>query len=148
MTDSATGPAAQPRLPLLMANRERPLSPHLQVYNWQVQMVTSILHRATGVVLVVGSLLIVWALLALAAGAGHWASFGGFARSPLGFLILFGWSWALAFHLINGIRHLVQDAGWGYKVETFIRSSWVSVIGSLVLTALIWLIAMAQGGSA
>jgi len=133
-----------------MANRsrERPLSPHLQVYRWQVQMVTSILHRTTGVILVAGSLLIVWALLALAAGPQEWSDFSRFTRSGLGFLILFGWSWALAFHLINGIRHLVQDAGWGYQVETFIRSSWVSVIGSLVLTALIWLVAMAQGGAA
>ena len=111
-------------------------------------MVTSILHRTTGVILVAGSLLIVFALLALAAGPQEWSDFSRFTRSGPGFLILFGWSWALAFHLINGIRHLVQDAGWGYKVETFIRSSWVSVIGSLVLTALIWLIAMAQGGSA
>ena len=129
-------------------SRERPLSPHLQVYRWQVQMVTSILHRATGVILVLGSLLIVCALLALAAGPQEWSEFSRFTRSPLGFLILFGWSWALSFHLINGIRHLVQDAGLGYQVETFIRSSWVSVIGSLVLTALIWLIAMAQRGGA
>lgn len=128
--------------------RERPLSPHLQVYRWQVQMVTSILHRATGVVLVLGSLLVVWALLSLAAGAQEWSQFSRFTRSPLGFLVLFGWSWALAFHLINGIRHLVQDAGFGYKVETFIRSSWTSVVGSLVLTALIWLIAIAQRGGA
>ncbi len=135
-----------------MANRERPrerpLSPHLQVYSWQIQMVTSILHRATGVILVLGSLLIVWALLALAAGAEQWSDFSAFARSAPGFLILFGWSWALAFHLINGIRHLVQDAGWAYEVETFIRNSWISVIGSLVLTALIWLAAMMQGTAA
>ena len=129
-------------------SRERPLSPHLQVYSWQVQMVTSILHRATGIILVVGSLLVVWALLALAGGPQPWAEFSRGARSPLGFLVLFGWSWALAFHLINGIRHLVQDAGLGYRVETFIRSSWTSVIGSLVLTALIWLIAIAQRGGA
>jgi succinate dehydrogenase / fumarate reductase cytochrome b subunit len=131
-----------------MASRERPLSPHLQVYSWQVQMVTSILHRATGVVLTLGSLLIVCALLSLAAGQQEWAEFTRFARSPLGFLVLFGWSWALAFHLVNGIRHLVQDAGWGYSIDAFIRSSWVSVVGSMVLTALIWLIAMMQRGGA
>jgi len=128
--------------------RARPLSPHLQVYRWQVQMVTSILHRATGVVLVLGSLLIVWALLALAAGPREWLQFGQYTRSGLGFVVLFGWSWALMFHLINGIRHLAQDAGLGYRVETFIRNSWVSVVGSLVLTALLWLIAMAQRGGA
>lgn len=131
-----------------MANRERPLSPHLQVYSWQIQMVTSILHRATGVVLVLGSVLIVCALLSLAAGPQEWSEFSRFARTGFGFLILFGWSWALAFHLINGIRHLVQDAGWGYSIDSFIRSSWVSVIGSMLLTALIWAIAVTQRGGA
>ena len=131
-----------------MASRPRPLSPHLQVYRWQIQMVTSILHRATGVILTVGSLLIVWALLALASGPEAWGDFTGFAGSPLGFLILFGWSWAMAFHLINGIRHLVQDAGLGYRIESFITSSWISVIGSLVLTAIIWLAAMFLRGEA
>ncbi|MGH8085814.1 MAG: succinate dehydrogenase, cytochrome b556 subunit [Lysobacter sp.] len=136
-----------------MANSERPrsprpLSPHLQVYSWQVQMVTSILHRTTGIVLTVGSLLIVCALWSLAAGPGQWAEFSGFARSGLGFLILFGWSWSLAFHLVNGIRHLLQDAGLGFRIESFVRNSWISVVGSLVLTALIWMAAMSQWGGA
>ncbi|HEY5782561.1 MAG TPA: succinate dehydrogenase, cytochrome b556 subunit [Lysobacter sp.] len=131
-----------------MANRERPLSPHLQVYSWQVQMVTSILHRGTGVVLSIGNLLIVCGLLSLAAGPETWAHFTAFTRSAFGFLIMFGWSWSMAFHLINGIRHLVQDAGLGYRIESFVRSSWISVIGSLVLTALIWMAAMTQGGGA
>lgn len=131
-----------------MANRERPTSPHLQVYRWQIQMVTSIVHRTTGVILAVGGLLIAWALVALAAGPESWATFTACARSPLGFLILFGWSWAFSFHLINGIRHLIQDAGYAFKVATFIRNSWTSVIGSLVLTALIWIVAMmARGGA-
>ena len=138
-----------------MANQERPraphprpLSPHLQVYRWQVQMVTSILHRATGVILTLGSLLVVWALLALAAGPERWAQFADCVRSPLGFVVLFGWSWALAYHLLNGIRHLVQDAGYGYSIEKFVRSSWISIIGSLALTVLIWVLAMMQRGAA
>jgi len=131
-----------------MANRERPLSPHMQVYRWQVQMVTSILHRATGIILVLGSLLMVCAFLSLAAGPEAWARFSAFARSGLGFLILFGWTWALAYHLLNGIRHLIQDAGWGYRIETFVRNSWIAVVGSLIVTALIWLAAMLQRGGA
>lgn len=111
-------------------------------------MVTSILHRATGVILSIGALLIAWGLTALAAGPQAWANFTACARAPLGFLILFGWTWAFAYHLINGIRHLVQDAGYGYKVQTFVRSGWVSVIGSLVLTALIWIVAMMSRGGA
>lgn len=128
--------------------RARPLSPHMQVYRWQVQMVTSILHRATGMVLFAGSLLVVWGLLALAAGPAQWADFGECIRSPLGFLVMFGWSWALAYHLINGIRHLAQDAGYAYEIRSFVLNSWISVFGSLVLTAIIWLLAMTQWGNA
>ncbi|MCE7031515.1 succinate dehydrogenase, cytochrome b556 subunit [Lysobacter sp. GX 14042] len=131
-----------------MANHQRPLSPHLQVYRWQIQMVTSILHRATGMILAVGALLIAWALLALAAGPEQWARFADIARSPLGFLVLFGWTWAFAYHLINGVRHLIQDAGHSFDIPGFIRNSWISVIGSLVLTALVWIVAMMQGGAA
>lgn len=132
-----------------MANRERPLSPHLTVYRWQVQMVTSILHRITGVVLTLGSLLIAWGLVALAGGEAAWNDFIAFARSPLGFLILFGWTWAFAYHLLNGVRHLVQDMGKAVRVEQFVMSSWVAIIGSLVLTGLVWVAVILQrGGSA
>lgn len=131
-----------------MASRQRPISPHIQVYRWQVQMVTSILHRATGIVLVVGSLLFACALVAIAAGPEQWADFSGYARSPLGFLVLFGWSWALAYHLVNGIRHLVQDSGWAFSIRDFVRNSWTTIIASLVITALIWFAAMQQWGGA
>lgn len=131
-----------------MAQTGRPLSPHLQVYKWQVQMVTSILHRATGIANVVGSLLIVWGVVALAAGADSFATFHGFVASPVGMILLLGWTWSVSFHLINGIRHLVQDTGAGYGVHTFIRSSWTSVIGSLVLTVLIWAWVLMAGGAA
>ena len=130
-----------------MANHQRPLSPHMQVYRWQVQMVTSILHRTTGIILAVGSLLMAWALVALAAGPEQFADFSAVARSPLGFLVLFGWTWAFAYHLINGIRHLVQDAGYAYSIPDFVRNSWVSVIGSLVLTALVWGAALVGGAA-
>lgn len=131
-----------------MATRERPLSPHLSVYRWQVQMVTSILHRGTGMVLSAGALLIAWALIALAAGPDAWADVVGFLRSPLGFLVLFGWVWSLAYHFCNGIRHLLQDAGLGYRIDQFVRTSWASIIGSLLLTALVFGVAMMQRGGA
>lgn len=131
-----------------MANRERPLSPHLQVYRWQVQMVTSILHRATGVALVAGMLGLTWGLVALAGGPDRWAGFAACVGSPLGKLVLFGFTWALAFHLINGVRHLLQDAGYGLSVDDFVRSSWVSIIGSVVLVVLVWAIVLQQWGQA
>jgi succinate dehydrogenase / fumarate reductase cytochrome b subunit len=131
-----------------MAYRERPLSPHLQVYRWQVQMVSSILHRASGVILSLGSLLIAWGLVALASGAEAWGDFTGFARTPLGLLVLFGWSWAFAFHLLSGIRHLLQDMGAAVSVPAFVKSAWIAIVGSLLITAAIWLLAIAQWGNA
>lgn len=121
-----------------MAQTTRPLSPHLQIYKWQSQMVTSILHRATGIALAVGSLVILWGVIALSIGPDAWASFHAAAASPLGLVLLFGWTWALWFHFINGIRHLYQDAGAGYAISTFIKASWFSIVGSLVLTLATW----------
>jgi succinate dehydrogenase / fumarate reductase cytochrome b subunit len=126
--------------------RERPLSPHLQVYRWQVQMVTSILHRATGIALAVGGLGLVYALASLAAGPERWAAFTACAGSVFGRLVLFGFSWAFAFHLINGIRHLLQDAGHGFAIPDFVRSSWISIIGSVVLVALAWAFVLMHWG--
>lgn len=131
-----------------MADMRRPLSPHLQVYKWQVQMMTSILHRATGIVLAVGSAIIVWGLMALAGGGDDFSSFKACAGGPVGLLVLFGWTWAFGYHLCNGIRHLVQDTGAGYAIPQFIRSSWLSVIGSLVVTLLVWVYVLMTGGMA
>src|SRR5687768_18469595 len=105
-----------------MATRQRPLSPHLQVYRWEIQMATSIVHRTTGIILTVGALLIAAALLAMAAGPEAWERVRGLAGSWLGLAVLFGWTWSFAFHLLNGIRHLVQDAGFGFSIPAFVRS--------------------------
>lgn len=129
-----------------MTPTARPLSPHLQVYRRQIQMVTSIVHRATGIILVIGALLITAALLALASGPDAWSRVTALAGSWFGLLILLGWTWALAYHWLNGIRHLLQDAGWGYAINQFVRNGWISVIGSLVLTVLVWIVVYSCGG--
>jgi succinate dehydrogenase / fumarate reductase cytochrome b subunit len=129
-----------------MATRPRPLSPHLQVYRWQIQMMTSIIHRATGIILTVGALLIAAALLAMATSPQAWDCVHDLASSWFGRVVLFGWSWAFAYHLLNGIRHLVQDAGFGFSIPVFIRNGWLSVIGSLLLTGAIWGAIAAKGG--
>ncbi|HEY9130214.1 MAG TPA: succinate dehydrogenase, cytochrome b556 subunit [Dyella sp.] len=131
-----------------MADTQRPLSPHLQIYKWQVQMVTSILHRATGIALAVGTLVVLWALLALASGDAAFAQFKTCMGSPIGLVLLFGWTWALFFHLCNGIRHLLQDAGMGYQIAQFVRSSWSSVIVSILLTVAVWGYVLTAGGAA
>lgn len=130
-----------------MADTRRPLSPHLQVYKWQVQMVTSILHRATGIALAVGTLLVLWGLVSLAGGEESFSQFKTCIGSPIGLVLLFGWSWSLFYHLCNGIRHLVQDAGAGYAIPQFVRSSWLSIVGSLVLTVLVWAFVFTGGAA-
>ena len=131
-----------------MADTQRPLSPHLQIYSRQVQMMTSITHRATGIALAVGGLLVVCGLLQLAAGEASFNHFRHLIGSPLGMILLLGWSWSLFFHLCNGIRHLIQDAGLGYEISQFVRSSWLSVAGSIVLTVLVWAYVLLAGGAA
>ncbi len=131
-----------------MATRERPLSPHLQVYRWQIQMATSILHRATGIFLSVGALIIAGGLLALMMGPESWNCFTGLAGAWYGQLFLFAWTWAFAYHLCNGIRHVVQDFAIGFSIAAFVRSSWMSVIVSLVITALVWAYVLVSGGAA
>ena len=126
----------------------RPLSPHLSVYRWQIQMVTSILHRATGIALAFGTILLCVALIALATGPEAFAKVRGFCSSWLGLILLVGWSWALSFHLLNGIRHLLQDIGMGFTIPQFVRNGWLATIGSLVLSGLIWVFVVMQGAAA
>jgi succinate dehydrogenase / fumarate reductase cytochrome b subunit len=121
----------------------RPLSPHLQVYRPQITSVLSILHRATGMALSAGTLLLVWWLVAAARGDAAYAGVSGFLRSPLGLLLLFGWTFALWYHFCAGLRHLAWDAGWGYDLPQVHRTGWAVVIATAVLTLLTWIIGVA-----
>lgn len=123
-----------------MTTRERPLSPHLQIYRWQWTMALSIMHRMTGVALAGGTLLLVWWLLAAAMGAEAYAQVEGAMSHWFGRLVLFGWSWALFYHLANGIRHLFWDAGRGYELRTGYATAWLVAVVSVALTALAWAI--------
>jgi succinate dehydrogenase / fumarate reductase cytochrome b subunit len=102
--------------------KPRPLSPHIQIYRWPVTMATSIVHRATGLALAAGTLLVAWWLIAAAMGAAQYDLFSAVARSPFGQLVLFGFVWSLAYHLLNGIRHLAWDVGYGFNVPTASRT--------------------------
>lgn len=119
----------------------RPMSPHLQIYRPQLTSMLSIIHRMTGVGLVLGAVLVVWWLLAAATGPEYFAIVDGLLTSWIGYLVLLGSTWALAYHLLNGIRHLVWDMGYGFEIETAERSGMAVVIGSGVLTVLLWLFA-------
>ncbi|HLT79103.1 MAG TPA: succinate dehydrogenase, cytochrome b556 subunit [Ferrovibrio sp.] len=124
-----------------MANVERPLSPHLQIYRWPITMVLSILHRVTGVGLGLGTLLLTWWLAAAAAGPEHYATAQAVLGSWFGRLVLFGFTWALFLHLCNGIRHLFWDMGYGYEIKTADRTAWIALAASLVLTILAFALA-------
>ena len=115
------------------ATRARPLSPHLQIYRWPVTMATSIVHRGTGLALSAGTLLVIWWLVALASGDSQFAQFSIVARNPVGQIVLFGFVWSLAFHLLNGIRHLAWDVGYGFSVPTANRSGVLVVVLSFIV---------------
>jgi succinate dehydrogenase / fumarate reductase cytochrome b subunit len=125
--------------------RERPMSPHLQVWRWHVTMLTSILHRVTGVGLYVGALIAAGWALALASGPSGYASYMALLASPLGRLVLFGLTLALFFHLANGIRHLVWDSAKGLDIKT---ANWTSVLiiaFAIAASLVVWAIAMTTG---
>jgi succinate dehydrogenase / fumarate reductase, cytochrome b subunit len=131
-----------------MPQAVRPLSPFLDVYRWSITMALSIIHRATGIALAVGTILLVALLVGIAGGAESYATVRHFCGSWFGLILLFGWSWALCFHLSNGIRHLFWDAGAGFEKSRAAATGWAVVAVSLVATALLWACVMAQGSAA
>ena len=130
----------------MTARIERPLSPHLQVYRWTLTMALSIVHRATGVALYFGTLLLAWWLIAAASGPGAYANVQACTGNIIGKLVLFGYTWALMHHLLSGLRHLVWDLGYGFKPSEREWLTWAALIGGIVLTVLLWVIAYAIGG--
>lgn len=127
---------------------ERPLSPHLQIYSPLINMVMSIVHRITGAALYFGSLLLVWWLLAAASGPEQLATVSWFFGTIIGKIILFGYTWALIHHALGGIRHLIWDTGLGFDLKSVDVLCWSTIIGSVVLTVLIWALVLFLGGGA
>lgn len=133
----------------------RPLSPHLGIYRWRVNMLQSTLHRLTGLFLCLGTLLVAWGLVAAATGEAAWHTFAGFSGSWFGVLLLILWTWSLVFHLCNGIQHLVRDMGMNFGPPTRDRAhdpvywstGWIVIGVSIALTILVWaILAMRTSG--
>ncbi len=124
-----------------MADVERPLSPHLQIYRPQITSVLSILHRMTGVALGFGTLVLAWWLVAAASGPEYYGMVVAWLGSWLGRLVLLGFTWSLFYHLCNGIRHLVWDTGRGFELTTLAVSGWLMLFASAALTVIAWLAA-------
>lgn len=124
-------------------NDSRPLSPHLQIYKLPLTALMSVLHRGTGVVLCVGTLLLVLVLSSAASGADAYATTHSLLSSWFGYLVLFGFTFSLYAHFCNGIRHLLWDLGHGFDIENATKGAQASFAAAVILTILTWIVALA-----
>ena len=120
----------------------RPISPHLTVYRFRPTMAMSIMHRITGGALYVGTLFLAWWLIAAASGPDAFSTASGFFGSIFGVLVLFAYSWALVHHTLGGLRHLLWDTGQGLEKETSARLAVATLVGSVVITLILWIIVL------
>jgi succinate dehydrogenase / fumarate reductase cytochrome b subunit len=125
----------------------RPTAPHLQVYRWPVTMATSILHRVTGVGLAFGTVLLAWWLVAASMGPDAYQSFAEIAEGIFGRLVLFGFTLALVFHALNGVRHLFWDAGMGFDMKSANRSGIIVFGLTIFATLMAWVAAYQSMGA-
>jgi succinate dehydrogenase / fumarate reductase cytochrome b subunit len=125
---------------------DRPLSPHLTIYRPLINMVMSIVHRITGIANYLGTVLIAAWLVAAAMGPEAYGSVNALFGHPLGKLVLLGYSWSVIHHMLGGMRHLLWDTGRGLEIGTVNVLCWLTILGSLALTAALWLAGIAMRG--
>jgi succinate dehydrogenase / fumarate reductase cytochrome b subunit len=124
----------------------RPLSPHLQVYRPQLTSMLSIANRLSGIAISVGTLLLVWWLVASAGSPKGFAAMQGFMGSWFGLLLLFLWTGALVYHFVGGLRHLAWDAGYGYDLPQVYASGYAALAATAILTVAIWIVGLLVWG--
>ena len=117
----------------------RPLSPHLTIYRFRPTMAMSIVHRITGAALYIGTLLLVWWLVAAASGPDAFATASSVFGSFIGQLVLFGYTWALIHHMLGGLRHFAWDMGYADSKEMSTTLAVATLVGSVTITVLLWL---------
>jgi succinate dehydrogenase / fumarate reductase cytochrome b subunit len=124
---------------------DRPISPHLQVWRWHVTMATSIFHRASGMALYFGALILAGWAIALASGPDAYGAYMSLLGSIVGKLVMFGLTLALTYHFANGIRHLIWDLGAGLNVKSANASGWFAIVIAVVAAVAIWVVAYFMG---
>lgn len=129
-----------------MTTDTRPLSPHVGIYRWQITMTMSILHRATGLWLAVGTLALIYWLIAATSGPDTYATAHWFFGTWIGQILMWLWTFSLFYHLCNGVRHLFWDAGMGFKIRTFYVTGYSVWAVAIILTALAIIFAYTAGG--
>jgi succinate dehydrogenase / fumarate reductase, cytochrome b subunit len=130
----------------IMTTRNRPLSPHLQVYKPQITSIMSITHRMTGVILCFGAVLLTYLLMAASYGPEVFATAQSILGSWVGKLVLLGVVFSLWYHLANGLRHIAWDIGWGFEMEQLKKSGIAVLVVSSILTIATFLLAYSVGG--
>lgn len=120
----------------------RPLSPHLSIYRWKLTMAMSILHRITGISLFFGTIFLVWWLVAAASGPDAFALVAAIYGSPIGLIVLFGFTWTLVHHMLGGLRHFVWDFGLGMDAPARDRIALLNIVGSVVITVILWAVGL------
>jgi succinate dehydrogenase / fumarate reductase cytochrome b subunit len=121
-----------------MSNHGRPLSPHLSIYRWPITMTLSILHRASGIGLSLGFVVLAVWLFDAAADQASYETLVSLLQTTLGRLALIGWSYAFFFHFSNGVRHFFWDVGKGFEIRQANASAWFVLLTSIALTAAFW----------
>ena len=123
-----------------MIDSKNPLSPHLQIYKWQISSLLSITHRISGVINLVALILIFFWLIVLSFGETNYELFLLTINSFFGKFILIGFTWSMSYHLLSGIRHFFWDLGYGYEIKTANLSGIIVILSSLILTIILWMI--------
>jgi len=123
-----------------MNDPKNPLSPHLQIYRWQISSLLSIAHRITGILNLLGLIFISAWISSAGIGENLFEYFSVFLKSFIGKFILIGFTWSISYHLLSGIRHFFWDLGYGYEIKTVNISGVIVIVSSLLLTVFLWLI--------
>ena len=123
-----------------MNDSKNPLSPHLQIYRWQISSLLSIIHRITGILNLLGLIFISAWISSAGIGENLFECFSVFLKSFIGEFILIGFTWSMSYHLLSGIRHFFWDLGYGYEIKTANISGTIVIASSLLLTVFLWLI--------
>jgi len=123
-----------------MNDSKNPLSPHLQIYKWQISSLVSISHRITGILNLLGLIFISSWISSAGLGENLFECFSILLKSFVGKFILIGFIWSMSFHLLSGIRHFFWDLGYGYEIKTANLSGIIVILGSLILTIILWMI--------
>ena len=124
-----------------MSNRKHPVSPHLQIYRLPLTALLSITHRITGVLLAIGSILLVWILAAAANSEAYYNAMLPHLQSWYGQVFLLGFIFSLYLHFSNGVRHLFWDAGYGFELETVNLTAKLAIALAVIMTIATWAVA-------